>query len=441
MPHECYGSIVVIAITDPYNLFLMNRIITGIVGVLFCLCQATGQEACYTSNYLQNIWQGSPEAARQAEAVKLFVDRQIAARQADLSWRGDGTAVITVPVVVHILYNTPNQNISDDRIYSQLKVLNDAFRRMAADTVNTPDRFKDRAADAEIEFRLATSDPNRRATTGIIHQYTPISLWEPDDKMKYSAQMGADAWDTDSYLNIWVCPLRRQLGYASFPGGDPVLDGIVLNTAVVGVTGKGDYNQGKTAVHEAGHWLGLRHIWGDDYCGDDGVDDTPQQANFTNGCPTGVRVSCGNSKDGGDMYMNYMDITTDPCTNLFTEGQKQRMRALFDPGGARYGLLRSGALNPPLYQEIPVAEDAPTWLHPQLYPNPATAGVTLDLAYDPRWVGATLVVTNLQGVVVKKAVISNKIQALDIRTLKPGLYLLNARRADGVSLKFKLVKI
>lgn len=420
----------------------MNRITSSIVCLLLVgMGRVMAQAPCYTVEYLQETWKNTSGLGDRANAVTRFVDRQVARQQADLSARGEGSQVITIPVVVHVLYHTSAENISDERIYSQLKVMNDGFRRLAADTINTPDRFKPLAADVEIEFKLATSDPNRRSTTGIIRKYTPITLWEPNDAMKYSSKMGDDAWDADNYLNIWICPLKRQLGYATFPGGEPALDGMVLSTSIVGVTGTGDYNQGKTAVHEAGHWLGLRHIWGDEYCGDDGVDDTPQQANFTNGCPTGIRTSCGNDAKGGDMYMNYMDITTDPCTNLFTLGQKQRMKALFDAGGPRYALLSSGALLPPLYQEIPLGDDAPTWLYPQLYPNPATTSFTLDLAYDPRWVGASMQLTNLQGVVLRRTTVSNKIEVMDVSGLKPGMYLLYLRRADGETLKFKLVKM
>ncbi|MBK8951796.1 MAG: hypothetical protein IPM85_05195 [Chitinophagaceae bacterium] len=107
--------------------------------------------------------------------------------------------------------------------------------------------------------------------------------------------------------------------------GDIQKDGIVISYNSFGVNAAGVYGMGKTAVHEVGHWLGLRHIWGDAYCGDDGVDDTPRQASYTIGCPTDIRVTCGNAPYG-DMYMNFMDVTNDGCLKMFTHGQKERMR-------------------------------------------------------------------------------------------------------------------
>ena len=107
---------------------------------------------------------------------------------------------------------------------------------------------------------------------------------------------------------------------------------------------------GRTAVHEVGHWLGLKHLWGDADCGDDGVADTPKQETYTNGCPSGVRVSCNNAPYG-DMYMDYMDFTNDACLVMFTKGQKQKMRALFEPGGARYSILSSNALGSPVSEQ------------------------------------------------------------------------------------------
>jgi hypothetical protein len=193
-------------------------------------------------------------------------------------------------------------------------------------------------------------------------------------------------------------------------------------------------------VHETGHWLGLRHIWGDDYCGDDWVDDTPKQANFTSGCPSGIRLSCGNGVNG-DMYMNYMDITLDACTNLFTEGQKERMRGYFLPGAPRNKLLSSSGFQPPLISEIPLPEEPPKWMYPQMYPNPATTELTLDLAYDIRWIGTTIQITNANGQHMIQQVISSKVVKLNIENLKPGLYILVAKRKDGSAIKQKFIKM
>jgi hypothetical protein len=349
--------------------------------------------------------------------------------------------VIKIPVVVHILYHSPSEKISDARVQSQIDVLNKCFRHLNADSVKTPAVFKSLAADCEIEFQLARSDSRSRSTTGIIRKYTPITKWTMDDQMKFSVNMGDDAWDAKSYLNIWVCNLDKLAGYASFPGSDAAKDGLVIDFDAFGAINSGSgYDLGKTAVHEVGHWLGLKHLWGDENCGDDGVNDTPKQASYTIGCPSTIRITCGNGPNG-DMYMNYMDFTSDLCTNLFTSGQKARMRSLFAAGGPRNAILVSKGLNQPLIYEAPVPDSDPQWLHPQLYPNPANSFITLDLAYDARWIGKMIRIVNLQGQTVLQVQITGKILQIDLNKLQAGIYFLAAKREDGESMKMRFVKL
>jgi hypothetical protein len=197
---------------------------------------------------------------------------------------------------------------------------------------------------------------------------------------------------------------------------------------------------GKTTVHEVGHWLNLRHIWGDQYCGDDGVSDTPKQASYTVGCPSTTRVTCGNGPYG-DMYMNYMDYTNDDCINMFTQGQKQRMRSLFAAGGVRNGLLLSKGLDAPLISESSLPEEEPKWLHPQVYPIPAASQLTVDVMYDARWMGKTIFITNIQGQSIMSVTITSKKQVIDISRLTPGIYFLAAKKDDGESIKQRFVKL
>ena len=305
----------------------MRTLIFTVLLILFSHCQLLAQQTCTSYSYKQQELLNDPSLRDNVSAIENFVHQKSAARAAGTAGKPQGgNIIIKIPVVVHILYNQPGENVSDVRVYSQIRALNENFRRLNADTVNTPDAFRPIAADCEIEFQLATSDPQRRNTTGIIRKYTPVTMWNADDKMKLSAEAGSDPWDTKNYLNIWVCNLGRAAGYASFPGGPAAKDGIVLAFNVFGINTKAGYEMGKTAVHEAGHWMGLRHIWGDSYCGDDMIDDTPSQSTFTSGCPSGIRVSsCSSGGNGvnGDMYMNYMDITLDACTNLLQKDRKK----------------------------------------------------------------------------------------------------------------------
>ena len=391
--------------------------------------QLTAQKSCATISYTQRQSQNDLSVTGNNTIATFSPQEAVTPGTEGIS----SGSVITIPVVVHILYHTPSEKISDAVVIEQLKILNKCFRHQNADSVNTPAVFKSLAADCEIEFKLATSDPKKKYTTGIVRKYTPVTSWSFDDKVKFSAEMGDDAWDPKSYLNIWVCSLGDFAGYSSVVGGPQNVDGIVLGFPVFGA-------DQKTIVHEAGHWLNLKHLWGDENCGDDGVSDTPKQASYTGGCPTGVRITCGNSPNG-DMYSNYMDFTDDACTNLFTLGQKARMKALFATGGARNSFLSSKGLDAPLIFEIPVPEEDPKWLQPKLYPVPATTQLTLDLSYDVRWVGKSIQITNLQGQTIMVVTITSKMQQIDISRLQPGMYFLAAKKGDGESIKQKFIKL
>lgn len=338
------------------------------------------------------------------------------------------TAIIRVPVVVHILYNNASQNISDAQVKSQIAALTNDFRRKNADTTNTPERFKPVAADVQIEFYLATADPTGRATTGIVHKQSSINVWLANDRVKFTAQGGDDAWDGKSYLNIWVCNLASGSGYSSVPGSDEGKDGIVINYPAFGTLNTNPpHNLGRTAVHETGHWLGLRHIWGDAACGDDGISDTPPQSWYTQGCPSDFRSSCNNGETG-DMYMNFMDYTYDACMNLFTEGQKTKMRALFADGGSRASLLQSKGLSEP----VGASESTLTKVaQSSIYPNPATSEITLNSG---KAVGAkTVFIINSNGVVLLTVPITSAVQKIALPNLRPGLYFI---KGEGLLEKF-----
>jgi hypothetical protein len=241
-----------------------------------------------------------------------------------------------ISVVVHVVWNTATQNISDAQIQSQIDVLNQDFRMTNADIGQVPTVWQSVAADAQVEFVLATTDPQGNPTSGITRTPTPRSSFPlPGNPIKFAAMGGADAWPADQYLNIWVGQLGGGLlGYAQFPGGPAATDGVVILHSGFGTTGTAaaPFDRGRTATHEIGHWLNLFHIWGDDGTGCNGtdeVDDTPNQAGPNFGSPTFPRVTCQNDPNG-DMFMNYMDYTDDAAMFMFTAGQVLRMRAALD---------------------------------------------------------------------------------------------------------------
>jgi len=208
-----------------------------------------------------------------------------------------------------------------------------------------PAPFKTLAADARIEFKLATTDAAGNPTNGITRTQTANASFTDDDGIKSAASGGVDPWPADRYLNIWTAPRLTSpqgdlLGYAQFPGGSAATDGVVILHSAFGTggTAAAPFDLGRTATHEVGHWLNLRHIWGDDGNGCNGsdfVDDTPNQAGPNFNKPAFPHASCNNGPDG-DMFMNYMDYVDDEAMFLFTAQQVVRMRAALD--AARPGL-------------------------------------------------------------------------------------------------------
>jgi hypothetical protein len=253
---------------------------------------------------------------------------------------------VVIPVVVHVVWHTERENIDDAQVHSQIDVLNADFRARNADVAGVPAVWRQLVADARVEFALATVDPTGAATGGITRTRTGVPAFGADDAVKSTATGGVDAWPADRYLNVWVCQLGDGLlGYAQFPGGPARTDGVVLLHSAVGTVGTAaaPFDRGRTATHEVGHWLNLRHIWGDDgdgCSGTDFVDDTPNQAAPNYGAPTFPTLSCENGPDG-DMFMNYMDYTDDRAMVMFTVGQLQRMDACL--AGPRAGLVTSAA--------------------------------------------------------------------------------------------------
>lgn len=282
------------------------------------------------------------------------------------------TTLYTIPVVFHVVYHLEEENIAFRKIVGQVELLNKCFANQM-DKSWVPDVFKARAADARIQFKLAVRDPSGRLTNGVTRTFTTTRLFsDKTDLVKSSASGGYDGWNSTQYMNVWVCHLIDTIyGYATYPylsisaKHDPQ-DGVVVDYRTV--SGEHDKNfwdarfggkfgaQSKTLVHETGHYFNLKHLWGDGDkahegpgCGDDDVTDTPPQKGpnrYEVFAPSYPHISCGNTPDG-DMFMNYMDYSSDDSLCMFTRGQVERMRACFQWSEQRKVLLSSDALTPP----------------------------------------------------------------------------------------------
>ncbi len=264
-----------------------------------------------------------------------------------------------IPVVVHVIHNgTPvgtGTNIPDAQIATQIRILNEDFRRLNADANRTPAEFLPVAADSNIEFILAKQDPSGLPTTGIVRVQGTKTVYTPDDAVLIGS---LSQWNPEEYLNVWVVPIVQPfIGYASFPVSNlpglnfspvPVItDGVTIDYRFFGAGGSAtSASLGRTATHEVGHYLGLRHIWGDGGCGvDDFVLDTPEQDNSNTVCNANPsRFSCGNN----NMIQNYMDYTPDACMNLFTRGQVERFNVVLENSPRRATLVNNRATKDPV---------------------------------------------------------------------------------------------
>ena len=329
-----------------YLPFVRSWLLITSVGIA---AMVNAQRSCGTMEYLQQEIDADP-----SRSVALQQVDEHAAQYALDHAHGEERSLVIIPVVVHVVWNSNSENVSDARIMAQIDQLNLDYARANTDAGNTPSAFTGLAANTDIQFCLAQRDPAGNATSGIERRQTSVSSFSTNNNVKRYSNGGLDAWPSSSYLNLWVCDLSSGLlGYAQFPGGAASTDGVVVEYGSVGsMTVPGTQNSfkyGRSATHEVGHWMNLRHIWGDDgnSCnGSDQVADTPNQSNENYGCPNFPHVSCSNGPSG-DMFMNYMDYSDDLCMNLFTNGQADRMQSVFSPGGARASIINSmGCITP-----------------------------------------------------------------------------------------------
>lgn len=291
-------------------------------------------QRCASQEVLQQKLAEDPDLGRRMHQIETLTQKLLK-NKSQYRLLTDGT--IEIPVYFHVLYRAGDENISNAQLQSQIDVLNEDFTKTNPDVTKVPSHFSSVVSDVKIRF---TWDP----LNSIRRKYSSKKQWSTNDDMKFDAKGGSNVFQPQNYLNIWVVNKMVSsgstiLGYAQFPGGNWATDGIVLGHNFTGRTGKvsAPYDLGRTATHEIGHWLNLRHIWGDATCGDDFVNDTPVHNTSNGGCPAADHRSTCANKDL-EMWMNYMDYTYDQCMYMFTVDQSVRMRAVFASGNFRSAL-------------------------------------------------------------------------------------------------------
>lgn len=371
--------------------------------------------------------------------------------------------VYTIPVVVHIVWKEEEENITDELIASQLEVLNEDFRRLNADAENLRDLFTDVAVDPMIEFELVETirvETTAEFSLDLVTQELP-------DAVKRTIDGGSTASNTEANLNLWICKIQpitfgpvvigQLLGYAYPPAGldnwpagvsapTPDLEGVVLDYRTVGRdspftidpgTGVEIQMHGRSATHEIGHYLGLRHIWGDggdpfggtDSCGeDDGIEDTPNtgtQAMFDCDITRNTCIDMDTIADLPDMIENFMDYSSEDCVNTFTNGQIEIMRSVLENERcALVGLCESTSASDLYVQAI------------SIFPNPANNMISV------QWKGTEdsnfkFSILDVSGKTVKSNINNHQI---NIDDLDPGMYFISGE-VDGKIIQSRFVKL
>ncbi|MEO4005627.1 MULTISPECIES: zinc metalloprotease [unclassified Flavobacterium] len=278
------------------------------------------ERGCASHQVLEEQLRHDPSLAIKMNEIEEFTQRAMLQNRLV-------NGKIEIPVVVNVLYRTTAENISLAQIQSQIDVLNRDFNATNTDFGSVPALFAGVKANVGISFVLDVV--NRKSTTK--------TSWGTNDAMKKTAQGGLNPTSPTTKLNLWVCTIGGGiLGYAQFPGGSSATDGVVIDSKYLGTTGTATapFNKGRTATHEVGHWMNLRHIWGDATCGNDLVADTPTHNAPNYGVPAYPHYStCSGTPV--EMTMNYMDYVDDAAMYMFSNGQKSRMLATFATGGPR----------------------------------------------------------------------------------------------------------
>src|SRR6218665_329724 len=289
------------------------------------------QDQCATMIRLQTRLQRNSELRAGFDQQLDEFNKMMTDKMGKINTNQSAKTTLLIPVVFHIVMTNPSL-VTDAQLQAQLDTLNKDFFGTNGDSTRIPDYFKPYFGKSSIQFCLAQRTPDEETTNGIDRIITTKTSFTIDDGVKYTSSGGTPGWDTDKYLNIWICNLSGSyLGYATFPNdGSPDEQGVVIDYRTLPGGSYQSYNGGKTLTHETGHYFNLYHIWGDDNTactGTDYVSDTPNQAGATSGCYSGVHTDNCTTGGNGIMYQNYMDYSNDACLVMFTTEQVDRMES------------------------------------------------------------------------------------------------------------------
>ncbi|HET9824785.1 MAG TPA: T9SS type A sorting domain-containing protein [Chitinophagaceae bacterium] len=390
------------------------------------------QRSCASYEHLQEQMKNDPAFARKVKQNEKSFDKYIRQSQTQ---KGK-PITLTIPVVVHVIYHTAEQNISDAQVQSQIDVLNEDYSAKNRDYNNYDAGYGAVKGDADIKFCLVQTR----------HVNTSRNKFGTDDGVKRSRQGGDDAIDPMNALNIWVCNLGQSLlGYAQFPGGPPETFGIVI---LYSAFGKGSqynlataYNLGRTATHEIGHCLGLRHIWGDANCGNDFVGDTPLHDSPNYGCPPqGHRSLCTGTPL--EMWMNYMDYTDDRCMYFLSDGQVSRADYFIDTDAQLQSIVRSScttiAANATYVSTNNTATISAKRAATQFVVYPSITNNNVNIQFVAVSSGSVEVsIYNLGGALVMKqrfgVTEGNNLKSMDLTRFQNGVYVLQFNQGGTMS--------
>jgi pregnancy-associated plasma protein-A/type IX secretion system substrate protein len=411
----------------------MKTVVLATATLILCVnCKIFAQRTCGSYAHLQEQMKNDPAFARKVKESEKSFDSYVRQSQTQ---KGKPTT-LTVPVVVHVVYNTAGQNISDAQVQSQIDVLNEDYTARNKDYNNYDAGYGAVKGDAEIKFCLVQTR----------HVSTTRKQFGTDDGIKHTRQGGDDAIDPMHALNVWVCNLGQNLlGYAQFPGGPPETFGIVILYSAFGRGSQYNlltaYNLGRSATHEVGHCLGLRHIWGDATCGNDFVDDTPLHDSPNFGCPGEGHLSLCTGTPL-EMWMNYMDYTDDRCMYFLTDGQVSRGDYFIDTDPQLQSIIISScttiAGNTTAVSSASTATISARW-QGEFFVYPSITSSRVNIQFNGVNNGVAEVnICNSAGALVMKqklAVVEGpNTRTLDVARLRNGVYILQLNQRSTKSI-------